>query len=115
MAARPWLRDLLNMYFPTEQTVSLDLLVQALTARLYPSSVGAKDQHELREGLNTILGRCAKEGEPTNKHESSLPFSKAYELGLDDYLGHDIEPTIMMESAAYPTPVGENNAGSSKD
>ena len=101
MSARPWLKDILETYFPSQQTVSLDILIQALTARLFSSS--RTDQTDLKAGLDTILTQCAKQGESTIEHESQPQFSRAADLGLDDYLGHDIEPTILMESAAYPT------------
>ena len=34
-------------------------------------------------------------------------------MGLDEFLGHDIEPTIFRDSAAYPTKIPNDNLSSS--
>ena len=58
---------------------------------------------ELKDGIETILSQCAKLGTPISSYSGQPNFSKAAALGLDDYLGHDIEPTVYLDSAAYPS------------
>ena len=44
-------------------------------------------------------------GASTTIIDNEQSFSKAFDLGIDDYLGHDIEPITFLDSAAYPTEI----------
>jgi hypothetical protein len=59
---------------------------------------------DLTLALQLLLCECAKQTPPVPDYPDRPVFNKARALGLDDYLGHDVGPTVFVDSAAYPTP-----------
>lgn len=104
--------ELFKAFFGGYQVVKLELFVQALQSRLQQNTKG--DLDSLTRSLQILLGHCAKQGESTSAKENVPPeFNRAADLGLDEFLGHDIEPTIFRDSAAYPTKIPSDNLSSS--
>ena len=88
--------------------MKLELFIQALQSRLQQSTKG--DLDSLVRSLQILLSQCAKEGQNTSVKENKAPeFNRAADLGLDEFLGHDIEPNIFRDSAAYPTELPHRN------
>ena len=82
---------MISKFFKGSQTVSLNLLVKTLSSMMQNQQSELKD---LTLALELVLCGCAKHSNSVSDLPDRAVFNKASALGLDDYLGYDIDSSI---------------------